>query len=91
LHEQGISHRDLKPENILLCSDNDETLVKISDFGLSKLFDANAVMATFCGTPNYLAPGSLCDCTTTAVEKHALVLFVMNIQYNSHNCNFQKF
>lgn len=56
LHDQGISHRDLKPENILLCSsDKNETLIKITDFGLSKFFDANT-MKTFCGTPNYLAP-----------------------------------
>ncbi len=53
----GVSHRDLKPENILLCSnETNHTLVKISDFGLSKFFDSTAVMKTFCGTPNYLAP-----------------------------------
>jgi serine/threonine-protein kinase Chk2 len=57
LHDQGISHRDLKPENILLCSaENDETLIKVTDFGLSKFFDNTQLMKTFCGTPNYLAP-----------------------------------
>ena len=57
MHDKGISHRDLKPENILLCShDNAQTLVKVSDFGLSKFFDSTALMKTFCGTPNYLAP-----------------------------------
>lgn len=57
LHDQGISHRDLKPENILLSdSGNKETLIKVTDFGLSKFFDAKTVMKTFCGTPNYLAP-----------------------------------
>lgn len=57
LHDKGISHRDLKPENILLCSaDENETLIKVTDFGLSKFFDATQMMKTFCGTPNYLAP-----------------------------------
>ena len=57
LHEKGISHRDLKPENILLCSRKEvETLIKITDFGLSKFVDGAALMKTFCGTPNYLAP-----------------------------------
>lgn len=57
LHANNISHRDLKPENILLNShDKKETLIKITDFGLSKFFDNNPVMKTFCGTQNYLAP-----------------------------------
>ncbi|WAR03859.1 CHK2-like protein [Mya arenaria] len=56
LHEQGITHRDLKPENILLQSDEKETLIKITDFGLSKFVDAGSMMKTFCGTPTYLAP-----------------------------------
>ena len=57
MHDQGISHRDLKPENILLKStEANETLIKVTDFGLSKFFDSASVMKTFCGTPNYLAP-----------------------------------
>ncbi|XP_024941788.1 ovarian-specific serine/threonine-protein kinase Lok isoform X2 [Cephus cinctus] len=56
LHESGITHRDLKPENILLASDDDVTLVKVSDFGLSKLLDSETMMKTFCGTPMYVAP-----------------------------------
>ncbi|KAK7088732.1 serine/threonine-protein kinase Chk2-like [Littorina saxatilis] len=56
LHDQGITHRDLKPENILLSSDADETLIKVTDFGLSKFIDAGSIMKTFCGTPTYLAP-----------------------------------
>lgn len=36
-HAAGIMHRDLKPENLLLVKgDDDETHVKIVDFGLSK-------------------------------------------------------
>lgn len=46
----------LQPENILLASDSDVTLAKVSDFGLSKLVDAQTMMKTFCGTPMYVAP-----------------------------------
>ncbi|XP_076364237.1 serine/threonine-protein kinase Chk2-like isoform X2 [Tachypleus tridentatus] len=56
LHEQGITHRDLKPENVLLSSEERETVVKVTDFGLSKFVDANTMLKTFCGTPTYLAP-----------------------------------
>lgn len=56
LHEKGITHRDLKPENVLLSTDDNETLIKVTDFGLSKFVDANTMLKTFCGTPNYLAP-----------------------------------
>ncbi|KAI8436760.1 hypothetical protein MSG28_010229 [Choristoneura fumiferana] len=56
LHSQGITHRDLKPENVLLESADDETLVKITDFGLSKFVGEDSFMKTMCGTPLYLAP-----------------------------------
>ncbi|XP_063364229.1 ovarian-specific serine/threonine-protein kinase Lok-like [Cydia amplana] len=56
LHSEGITHRDLKPENVLLESKDDETLVKISDFGLSKFVGEDSFMKTMCGTPLYLAP-----------------------------------
>ncbi|CAF0805339.1 unnamed protein product [Rotaria sp. Silwood1] len=57
LHDHSITHRDLKPENILLTSpETNETLIKITDFGLSRLINETSLMKTFCGTPNYLAP-----------------------------------
>lgn len=56
LHDQNITHRDLKPENILLESTDDDTVIRISDFGLSRYVHNESVMRTFCGTPLYLAP-----------------------------------
>lgn len=53
LHQHNIAHRDIKPENILLASSSDEnTLIKISDFGLSKIIRNNSALRTFCGTPS---------------------------------------
>ena len=37
LHQHGIAHRDLKPENLLMDSDERDAVLKISDFGLSKV------------------------------------------------------
>jgi len=56
LHGMNIAHRDLKPENLLVKSVEDDTDVKIADFGLSKIIDETKLMQTACGTPGYVAP-----------------------------------
>ncbi|KAM7178536.1 calcium/calmodulin-dependent protein kinase type 1D [Macrochelys suwanniensis] len=56
LHRMGIVHRDLKPENLLYYSQDEESKIMISDFGLSKMEDKGDVMSTACGTPGYVAP-----------------------------------
>ena len=53
MHEQGVVHRDLKPENLLYYSQDDDSKIMISDFGLSKMEDSG-IMATACGTPGYV-------------------------------------
>jgi len=37
-HNNQIVHRDLKPENFLFETDEDDSDIKIIDFGLSKIF-----------------------------------------------------
>lgn len=58
MHSQGITHRDLKPDNVLLSSDgmDGQKLIKIADFGLSKIVDCMTALKTSCGTPLYVAP-----------------------------------
>jgi len=56
LHEQGIAHRDLKPENLLCHGDSDSMVIKIADFGLSKIYGDGETLETSCGTPDYVAP-----------------------------------
>lgn len=56
MHRENVTHRDLKPENILLATADVYTLVKISDFGLSKRVQLNTLLETRCGTVYYMAP-----------------------------------
>ena len=63
-HKQGVVHRDLKPENLLL---DDNSNLKISDFGLSSLYEQAAgetdratLLHTTCGTPNCAFPIVVC-------------------------------
>ncbi|KAM3936788.1 calcium/calmodulin-dependent protein kinase type IV-like [Leptodactylus fuscus] len=56
LHANGIVHRDLKPENLLYADRSPNSLLKIADFGLSKIRDDQIAMKTVCGTPGYCAP-----------------------------------
>jgi len=59
LHDNGVVHRDIKPENVLIASKTSirtKQVVKITDFGLSRLVGPQSFMQTLCGTPQYLAP-----------------------------------
>ena len=55
-HENSIVHRDLKPENLLLEKDSPDALLKIIDFGTSKIFDTSMKMTQKYGTAYYIAP-----------------------------------
>ena len=57
-HKMHIVHRDLKPENILIVGKDSEGLpmVKICDFGTSKIFEKGAVQRKLVGSSYYIAP-----------------------------------
>ncbi|CAN2389698.1 serine threonine-protein kinase Nek11 [Pristimantis euphronides] len=56
MHERRILHRDLKAKNIFLKSN----LLKIGDFGVSRLLMGSCDLATtFTGTPYYMSPEAL--------------------------------
>ncbi len=57
-HRKGVIHRDLKPGNIVLM-DDEMDFVKVVDFGLAKLNDANRRLTQsgeLWGSPPYMSP-----------------------------------
>src|SRR5260370_3852492 len=54
-HDHGIIHRDIKPPNLLR---TDTGLVKLTDFGIAKVFAGKQLTATntLVGTAEYLSP-----------------------------------
>ncbi|XP_045119284.1 serine/threonine-protein kinase Nek8-like [Portunus trituberculatus] len=58
IHNSNILHRDIKSNNILL--DRSHRIVKIGDFGISKILSSKSKAHTVVGTPCYLSP-ELCQ------------------------------
>eukprot|EP00268_Persea_americana_P028940 TRINITY_DN2803_c0_g1_i4.p1 TRINITY_DN2803_c0_g1~~TRINITY_DN2803_c0_g1_i4.p1 ORF type:complete len:213 (+),score=37.08 TRINITY_DN2803_c0_g1_i4:59-697(+) len=56
LHAHHIVHRDLKPENILLSNPDEDAVLKIIDFGLSRVVLPGDYAETVCGSLLYMAP-----------------------------------
>ena len=79
LHNNKICHRDIKPENFLLFKQDDDSYVKLIDFGLAKRVSRNEVMNAPNGTPYYIAPEVLKGSYTTQCDNWSMgvVMFIM--------------
>ncbi|KAJ9559118.1 hypothetical protein OSB04_013732 [Centaurea solstitialis] len=55
-HSLGVMHRDLKPENFLFVDEDEDSLLKAIDFGLSTFFKPGQVLTDVVGSPYYVAP-----------------------------------
>ena len=61
MHSFGVAHRDLKPENVLMTSDDDDSDIRILDFGLSKILGPYEKCDEPYGTLTYCAPEIIVD------------------------------
>ena len=62
IHSLGYIHRDIKPDNIVITKSEGRDLVKILDFGIAGMAQADPDLTRLtevnriCGTPHYMAP-----------------------------------
>ena len=81
MHKHNVVHRDIKPENILFETEDEDSPIKIIDFGLARKHYANkSPMKTIVGTPYYIAPdvlrksyGKACDLWSVGVITYTLL------------------
>ncbi|KAK1933014.1 protein kinase domain containing protein [Babesia divergens] len=82
-HGKSILHRDLKPENILYANKNNDSPIKVIDWGFATKCRKAHKFHTLVGTPYYVAPEVLlgnydksCDIWSAGV-----ILFIMLVGY----------
>ena len=82
MHGRGIVHRDIKPENILFEDADEDSPIKIIDFGLSRrhIDKVEPPMSAVVGTPYYIAPEVLlkkynkaCDLWSVGVVAYTML------------------
>ncbi|XP_020241298.1 serine/threonine-protein kinase ATG1c-like isoform X2 [Asparagus officinalis] len=56
LRENNLIHRDLKPQNLLLSTYDENSVLKIADFGFARSLQPRGLAETLCGSPLYMAP-----------------------------------
>jgi serine/threonine-protein kinase len=59
VHATGVIHRDLKPQNVFLGRRGTQEIVKVLDFGISKISgstDIQTKTSALIGTPAYMSP-----------------------------------
>jgi len=97
LHHFGILHRDLKPENLMMSDKNHKNaIVKIVDFGLSKILGVTEKSNDAYGTLSYAAPEVIQKfnyTNTIDIWSMGIILFFLvcgYLPFNDKNNNVNK-
>ncbi|HKV42710.1 MAG TPA: protein kinase [Blastocatellia bacterium] len=86
-HKLGIVHRDIKPANIMLTQDDDGALiVKVLDFGIARLSEADAGGAqtktgVVMGTPCYMSPEQVLGKTGEKIDHRSDIYSLAMVVY----------
>lgn len=88
-HSRGIVHRDMKPANVFLTERGGRPLVKLLDFGVSKIVEPEQRRLTqtgmILGTPAYMAPEQVRSSRTVgaACDQYALAVVLFELASGS--------
>jgi 5'-AMP-activated protein kinase catalytic alpha subunit len=97
IHQCGIAHRDFKPENILITNDN--TILKIIDFGLSNTYKDKELLKTACGSPCYAPPemikeekynGALTDIWSSGIILYLMLCGKLPFYHEENDIMYEK-
>ena len=86
-HKLGIVHRDIKPGNIMLTRDDDGALlVKVLDFGIARLSEADSGSSqtktgVVMGTPHYMSPEQALGRTGDKIDHRSDVYSLAMVVY----------
>jgi eukaryotic-like serine/threonine-protein kinase len=92
-HARGIVHRDLKPDNLYLTVGvGGESVVKVLDFGVSKVFSAVGQLTTtssIVGSPVYMAPEQMRGSKAADTRSDVWSLGVVLYELMTGRCPFE--
>lgn len=102
-HDASVMHRDVKPENFMLTMKDGRDFIKLMDFGLARILDAEefgdrifrTMEGQISGSPAYLAPETISgDVVDTRADLYSLgisIFEMLTAKLPYHSTNIRSF